>query len=626
MKLRGKLKDTDLMLPVVVVGHVDHGKSTLLGRLLYETGSLPEGKIETIKAMINRRSTQFEWSYVMDSFKAERDQGITIDTTQIELRTDFRHYLLIDAPGHEDFLKNMITGAATATAALLVVDVVEGVREQTKRHAYLLKLLGVREVVVIVNKMDLISHEESLFNNIHSRVQSYLENLNLACRAVIPVTSCDGDNLISLSERTPWYNGSTVIQALHSLKPTPQLIDKPLRLPVQDIYHFHSRRIVVGRIESGSLKVGDQINFSPSGKLAAVTSLEQWDGSSKISAGAGESVALTLDRELFIERGQILHTGRLPHVTHDLTVRLIWFAQSSLELGAKLQVKFMTSTHQVTVAEVKAVIDLETLTLLNDKSIVQNTIAEVVLHSRTPFAVDSVEDIAPTARGVLFDNFAVVGGCVTLNLSDSNSQRNIFPVGQGINAEQRALANGHKSGVLWFTGLSGSGKSTLATIVEQVLFKRGWHSYVLDGDNLRDGLNRDLGFSPNDRSENIRRVSEVAGLLSDSGSIVITAFISPYKVDRERARDIVPGAFHEIYIKADLEVCEGRDPKGLYAMARRGEINDFTGIDSPYESPEQPDLVVDTANNSVEQCVELLTSYIDDAFGHRLRDEEETVS
>ena len=609
-------KDTDLILPVVVVGHVDHGKSTLLGRLLFETDCLPEGKIDSIKAMINRRSTQFEWSFVMDAFKAERDQGVTIDTTQIELRTQDRDYLLIDAPGHEQFLKNMITGAANAAAALLVIDVAEGVRDQTQQHAYLLKLLSIQEVVVIVNKMDLVDHAQNPFEDVSRQIRSYLEEIDIQCQTVIPVTARDGDNLVALSERMSWYRGPTVVKALEALSPASLLIDKPLRLPVQDVYHFDARRIVVGRIESGRLKVGDEVSFSPTGKVATITGLERWNAAPKISAGAGESVALTLDRELFIERGQIIHSRNSPHITHDLAVRLIWFARIPLELGAKLQVKFMTSTHQVTIAAITAVIDLDGLTFSDAERVEQNTVAEVVLHSRTPFAVDSVDELAPTARGVLFDNFNVVGGCVVLNRSSSTESRNIYPTGHRISVEQRALANGHRSGVLWFTGLSGSGKSTLAMALEQELFKRGWQPYVLDGDNVRDRLNRDLGFSPYDRSENIRRVAEVARLIADSGNIVITAFISPYQVDRERAREIAPGAFHEIYIKASLDVCEDRDPKGLYAKARRGEISEFTGIDAPYEAPGQANLVVDTESQTVEQCVEMLARYAEDTFAY----------
>ena len=523
---------------------------------------------------------------------------------------------MIDAPGHEQFLKNMITGAANAAAALLVIDVAEGVRDQTQQHAYLLKLLSIQEVVVIVNKMDLVDHAQNPFEDVARQIRSYLEEIDIQCQTVIPVTARDGDNLVVLSERMSWYRGPTVVKALEALSPASLLIDKPLRLPVQDVYHFDARRIVVGRIESGRLKVGDEVSFSPTGKVATITGLERWNAAPKISAGAGESVALTLDRELFIERGQIIHSRNSPHITHDLAVRLIWFARIPLELGAKLQVKFMTSTHQVTIAAITAVIDLEGLTFSDAERVEQNTVAEVVLHSRTPFAVDSVDELAPTARGVLLDNFNVVGGCVVLNRSSSTESRNIYPTGHRITVEQRALANGHRSGVLWFTGLSGSGKSTLAMALEQELFKRGWQPYVLDGDNVRDRLNRDLGFSPYDRSENIRRVAEVARLIADSGNIVITAFISPYQVDRERAREIAPGAFHEIYIKASLDVCEDRDPKGLYAKARRGEITEFTGIDAPYEAPGQANLVVDTESQTIERCVEMLARYVEDTFAY----------
>lgn len=614
--MNGTIKTANMRLPVVVVGHVDHGKSTLLGRLLFETDSLPQGKVESIKEMIERRNTQFEWSFVLDAFKAERDQAITIDTTQIDLRTSERDYLLIDAPGHEEFLKNMITGAANATAAVLVIDAAEGVRDQTQRHAYLLKLLGIQEAIVVVNKMDLVNYAQDVFEKISVEIRSYLKELQVPCVEVIPVAARDGDNMLKLSRQTPWYKGLTVLEGLQSLHGTEPLIDKPLRLPVQDVYHFDARRLVVGRIESGRIKVGDEVSFAPNGKVAIVTGLEQWNANPKVSAGAGESVALTLDRELFIERGQIIHSNRSPNVTHDLRVRLVWFSRTELTLGTKLQVKFMTSTHHVNVSSIDAVIDLDNLSPSAAEKISQNNIAEVMLHSRTPFAVDSMDELAPTARGVLFDKDKVVGGCVVLSESDTGSTRNIFPTGHRVSAEQRVLANGHRSGVLWLTGLSGSGKSTLAMKLEQEIFKRGWQVYVLDGDNVRDRLNRDLGFSPEDRSENIRRVAEVARLLADSGSIVITAFISPYRVDRDRAREIASGNFHEIYIEADVGVCEGRDPKGLYARARKGEIKEFTGIDAPYEAPGGADLVVDTEHNSIERCIELLSNYVDDTFAY----------
>ena len=605
------------MLPVVVVGHVDHGKSTLLGRLLYETDNLPDGKVEEIEVMRDRRGMQFEWSFVLDAFKAERDQGITIDTTQIELRTKTRDYLLIDAPGHEEFLKNMITGAANASAALLLIDVTEGVREQTQRHTYLLKLLGVKEVVVVGNKMDLVEYKEENFSLIKQEINSYLSELDIKCQGIIPASARAGDNLSKASDKMSWYAGLDVLSSMNAFTSTGMLIEEPLRIPVQDIYRFDHRRIVVGKIESGRVKVGDEICFSPTGKAAVITSLEAWNSDLKASAGAGESIALTLDRELFIERGHVVHShGSGPSVGHDITVRLIWFAKTPLKVGAKLQVKFQTATHQVIVSEIKAVIDLDNLSLGKAQTIQRNTVAEIVLHSRTPFAVDPIDRLEPTARGVLFDSYNVVGGCVVLNEVVEKDERHIYPTGHRVGLEQRAAANGHNSGVLWFTGLSGSGKSTLAMALEYELFQRGWQSYVLDGDNVRDRLNSDLGFSPEDRSENIRRVAEVARLVADSGNIVISAFISPYRADRERARQIAEGGFHEIYIKANIETCEERDPKGLYAKARRGEIREFTGIDAPYEAPDNPDLIIDTGVLSIEECIQALAKYVDEKFGN----------
>ncbi|WP_207460742.1 adenylyl-sulfate kinase [Azospirillum sp. SYSU D00513] len=606
-------------LRLVIVGHVDHGKSTLIGRLLHDTGSLPEGKLEEIRAVSERRGMPLEWSFVLDSFQSERDQAITIDTTQIWFRTKTREVVIIDAPGHREFLKNMISGAALADAAVLVVDAVEGLREQTRRHAYLLHLLGLSRVAVAVNKMDMADFARDRYEEVAKEVRDYLAGIGVEPVAVIPLSARHGDNMAERSDRMPWYQGPTLLETLDAFERAPSPVDRPLRLPIQDVYRHDERRILVGRIETGTLSVGDTLVFSPSNRSARVTSLEAWEAPVPTIAIAGQSVGFTLDEPIFVERGDIAsHATSAPMLSTVFRANLFWLGQRPLEVGATYKLKLATREARVTVQSIERITDTQTLGTAGKTAVERNDVAEVVLRSREMLALDEHRGNPATGRCVLVEGYDIVGGGI-ISMEGYPDQRrlltarseNLTQVEHILSADTRAWRNGHKGAILWLTGLSGAGKSTLAMQLEQRLFARGAQVYVLDGDNVRRGLNADLGFAPEDRAENIRRVGEVAALFADAGMIVISAFISPYAADRARARAAAPGSFHEIHVKADLSTCEARDPKGLYKKARAGEIAEFTGISSPYEPPESPELVVDTAAEDVEACLARIIAYLE---------------
>jgi bifunctional enzyme CysN/CysC len=611
-------------LRIVIVGHVDHGKSTLVGRLIHDTGTLPEGKLEAIKAMCERRGMPFEWAFLMDAFQAERDQGITIDTSQIWLRTPVRDYVIIDAPGHREFIKNMITGASSADAALVLIDASQGVQQQSRLHGFLLHLLGIRQIAVIVNKMDMIGFSAARFGEIRTEYARFLDELGLATENFIPVSSRNGDNIVERSREMPWYQGATVMGALERMLPTPRPTELPLRLPVQDVYKFDDRRILVGRIETGRLKVGDRILFSPSNKTTRVASIEAWNAPAPVTEGhAGQSIGITLSDQLFVERGEVAsHAKKAPIETNVFRGRLFWLAHEPLRIGAEYRLRIATREVPVSVQEIERVFDADDMSVhTGADELIRHGVADVILRTRAILTLDEARHMPRTGRFVLGDGVNIVAGGV-IDMEGYPNQREALTVRSSnlrtekhrIAAEHRSARNGHRGGVLWFTGLSGSGKSTLAMAVEQTLFRKGYNVYVLDGDNVRQGLNANLGFSPEDRAENIRRIGEVATLFADAGLITITAFISPYRADRQRARQAAKDAFHEIYIHADLATCERRDPKGLYQKARRGEIVEFTGVTAPYEPPESPELVVDTQSLSVEESIARIVAYVERNF------------
>lgn len=604
-------------LKIVIVGHVDHGKSSLIGRLFYETGSLPDGKFEAIKASCEKRGMPFEWSFLLDALQAERDQGITIDTTQIWFKTAKRDYVIIDAPGHKEFLKNMISGAASADAAILLIDAKEGIKEQSKRHGYLLHLLGIKQIAVAVNKMDLVEYSEEHFQKIKAEYTDYLQSVGVVPSAFIPISAREGVGITS-----PLTTHHSILEVLDNFHPTPSLENLPLRFPVQDVYKFDERRILAGRIESGSLQVGDEILFSPSNKITKVTSIEQWPAqSTKHNAQAGESIGITLHDPLFIERGEVIsHVADAPLLSSLLKARIVWLGDAPLVLGKTYKIKLQTAEYRADVQSIDRVLDTDSLKNGVASQIERHQIGEVTLRLRGLAALDDHAQNPRTARFVMIDGYDMAGGGI-ISLEGIEDQRakptivksqNIYEVAQGVSTEQRIGRNGHLPAVLWLTGLSGSGKSTISQELQTRLFAKGYQVVVLDGDNVRHGLCSDLGFAPEDRSENIRRVGEVAALFARGGFIVITAFISPYIADRKRARAAAPEYFHSIYVKADLETCEKRDVKGLYAKARRGEIKGFTGIDDPYEPPKTPDLVIDTNQSTVEDAVAMLVRYVDE--------------
>ncbi len=610
--------NTSEQLKIVIVGHVDHGKSTFVGRLFHDTGSLPEGTYAQLVEIARRRGVPFEFANLMDSLQAERDQNITIDTAQIWFRTRRRQYVIIDAPGHKEFLKNMITGAAHADAALLLIDAREGVREQSRHHGYLLHLLGIRQIIVLVNKMDLKDCSEGVFQAIEAEYRAFLKQVGVEPLMFIPISAKDGDNIASLSPRMPWHRGLTVLQALDEFEVPPVAPHLPLRLPLQDIYRFDHRRILAGRIESGSLKAGDRLYFWPSGKSSVVNTVERWNSPSTLSAAAGESIGVTLTEQIFVERGQIAsHEKDPPLVSREFTANLFWMGRAPLKIGKKYKLKIATQEVECEVKSIERIIDASTLAPIakGRNHVERNDVAELTLRTRLPVALDFQAKLPSTGRFVLVDDREVSGGGIVSGAKEGGGETSsnvVWSHGEVL-PQERAIRNGHCGAVVWLTGLSGSGKSTLAVALERDLFNRGMQIFILDGDNLRYGLNRNLGFSPSDRSENIHRAAEVAKLFADAGFIVITSLISPYRADRARVREIMREGqirFFEIHVECPLEICERRDPKKLYARARTGEIKEFTGISSPYESPEKPEMIVHTAQQSVSESVAQVLDFL----------------
>jgi bifunctional enzyme CysN/CysC len=610
------------VIKIVFVGHVDHGKSTLIGRILEETGSLPEGKIDALSASVQAEGQQFEYAFLLDALSEEQQQNVTIDTTQIHFRTAAHNYVIIDAPGHEEFLKNMITGAASADAAVMVIAADEGALEQSRRHGQLLSLLGIRQLIVAVNKMDLVSYSETEFRKIEREYGEFLRHLGLSACAFVPVSASTGINVADNRKAAMrWFNGASLLQAIDEFEPTQLAGQQPLRFPIQDVYRIGNRRVLAGRIESGTLRVGDQLLFSPHHKTARVATIERWPSSTAESASAGDSIGITLRDHIFIERGHIAsHEADAPVKSNRVHATVFWIGAEPLRVGARYRLKLVTQDVECEVVALSNVVDVATF----DRAAAERTelrineAGEVTLQTRRPLVLDNHERVPTMGRFILADSSSLLGGGVISGAVYTSSKavksENIFWSESEITAERRAQRNEHRGAVIWLTGLSGAGKSTIARALEKELFQLSMHTYVLDGDNLRHGLNANLGFAPEDRAENIRRVSEVAKLMADAGTVVITSFISPYRADRARARAIALQAgaeFVEIFVDAPLAVCEQRDPKGLYQKARAGELKGFTGIDAPYESPEDSEIIVHThEQTAAESVAQILTELL----------------
>ena len=608
-------------LKIVIVGHVDHGKSTLIGRLFHDTNSLPEGKVEQIRAASEAEGMEFEFAFLLDALLEEQAQNITIDTTQLPFRTAAREYVIIDAPGHKEFLKNMVTGASSADAAILLIDANEGIQEQSKRHAYLLSMLGIRQIAVAVNKMDLVGFSRERFEDIRATYTTFLGQLGIAPQHFIPVSAKLGHNIAAPSPEMPWYDGPHILAALDRFQESTPPDGQPLRLVLQDIYRFDERRILAGRIEAGHLAVGDEIAFWPDGKRSRIRSIEDWNAPERPTAAhVGESVAITLDEQIFVERGQIgAPPSDGPAEGRELHASLFWLSAESLPLNRPVTLKLGTQSVEARVVEIVRVLDSSTLEPLpgTRMEVAKNEVADVRIRTRRPVAFDRNDRVGPTGRFVILSGKRIGGGGIVREADygvnrASVASDNLTWTTSPVTREARAEHFGHRGAVLWLTGLSGSGKSTLATGLDWNLHRRGIASTILDGDNLRHGLCSNLGFSPEDRSENIRRAGETAKLMAEAGLLVICSLISPYRQDREKVRDIcardgVP--FAEVFVNAPLEVCEARDPRGLYKKARKGEITNFTGIGSPYEPPARPELEIRTGESSPEESLARLFDF-----------------
>jgi bifunctional enzyme CysN/CysC len=561
-------------LSLVVVGHVDHGKSTLIGRLFYDTGSLPEGKYEQLVAVAQRRGVPFEFANLMDGLQAERDQNITIDTAQIWFRTAQREYVIIDAPGHKEFVKNMVTGASRADAALIIIDASEGVQEQTRRHGYLLRLIGVRHVVVVVNKMDLVDYSQAVFERVSGEYGRFLTSIGLEMPMILPVSARLGDNVAARGNNLPWFKGPSVLQALDAIPAAAEITDRPLRFPIQDVYRFDHRRILAGRIEAGMLKAGDQLLFLPTGRTSVVRSIESWNTPQVASLSAGDPAGVTLADQLFVERGAIaVHTIDAPSLATEFTARIFWLGRTPLTAGKRYKLKLVTQEVECEIKTLEEVIDASTVeTIKGADSVRTNDAAKVVIHTRRPVAVDLFERVPTMGRLVLVDGFDVAGGGIVVDVPERFAAATVV-AGANLDADlthvargERHLRHGHRGAVVWLTGVPGSGKTTLAKALERQLFERHIQVFVLDGQNVRPGLSADLGVSGADREENMRRVAEVAKLFAEAGFVCITSFTSPTRAERERVRramDVEDGAripFLEAYLSSANDASSQYEP------------------------------------------------------------------
>jgi len=611
------------LLNIVTVGHVDHGKSTVIGRLLADAGALPDGKLEAIRENCRRNSKPFEYAFLLDALHNEQDQGITIDTARCFFKSEKRRYIIIDAPGHIEFLKNMVTGASRAEAALMVIDASRGVEENTRRHGYFLSMLGIRQVAVLINKMDLADYSETVYRAIVAEFSAFLEKIDIRPAAFIPVSGMEGDNIAIPSDRMPWYGGPTVLARMDAFEPTPAAEDSPLRLPVQGVYKFtgrgDTRRIVAGTVEAGRLRAGDELVFYPSGKRTRAKTLEVFSAPTPEAFSAGMAAGFTMTEEIFARRGELCCRAdeESPHVGMRLRANLFWLGKSPFSPARRYYLKCGTAKVEMRLESVSRVVNASSLDCTERTEVEKNEVAECSLRLERPMAFDTAGGCSSTSRFVVVDDYEIAGGgIITEALSDPDYDgRNIRPSADAVSGAERQQLTGHKGLVVWLTGLSGSGKSTIANEAERRLLAEGLRVYQLDGDKLRRGLCRDLGFTEADRRENIRRSAETANLFRDAGLVVLTTLISPMAAARQDAREICGGDFMEVYVKADVAACAKRDPKGLYEKALRGEIPNFTGISAPYEAPLSPELTLDTEALSQEDCVSTLCSAIMERLG-----------
>ena len=603
------------LLRFLTCGSVDDGKSTLIGRLLYDSRMIFDDQLSALEKDSRKHGTtgeDMDFALLVDGLEAEREQGITIDVAYRFFSTDKRKFIVADTPGHEQYTRNMATGASNSELAIILIDARKGVLTQTRRHAYIASLLGIRHVVLAVNKIDLVDFSSEVFKTIVAEFETFAKPLGFNSLVPIPMSARFGDNVFSKSANTPWYTGPALLAHLESVDVESGLAEKPFRMPIQWVNRPNlDFRGFSGTIASGRIKPKDQIVVAGSGRVSAISRIVTMDGDLD-EAIAGQAVTLTLADEVDISRGDILAPmAERPEVSDQFAAHLLWMAEEELLPGRQYLLKIGARTVPASVTELKHKIDVNTLDHSAAKTLTLNEVGYGNFSLAQPIAFDPYAENRDTGGFIMIDRFtnATVGaGMIDFGLRRAT---NVHWQALDVDKSARARQKGQTPAVLWFTGLSGSGKSTIANLVERTLFAQGRHTYLLDGDNVRHGLNRDLGFTDADRVENIRRVAETAKLFVDSGLIVLVSFISPFRSERRMARDMLQkGEFIEVYVDTPIEICMQRDPKGLYEKARAGQIKNFTGVDSPYEPPEAAELTVDTTSTEPALLAEQIVEYL----------------
>ena len=599
------------LLRFITCGSVDDGKSTLIGRLLYESKTIFEDHWKTLardSARVGTRQGQIDFALLVDGLAAEREQGITIDVAYRFFSTQRRKFIVADTPGHEQYTRNMVTGASGADLAVVLIDARKGVLVQTRRHSFLVSLLGIRHVVLAVNKMDLVDFDERRFNAIVEEYRAFASRIGLASVEPIPLVAVDGDNIVERSPRMPWYHGPTLIQCLEQIDVEADPAQRPLRMPVQWVNRPNAEfRGFAGSIAAGVARVGDGVRVLPSGRTSRIHRIVTADGDLQ-EATAGRAVTITLTDEVDVSRGDVIASAEAaPESATQFQATIIWMHDEPLLPARSYLLKIGSVTANATIMPIRHRINVNTLEKLAAETLELNDIGVCELQVDRPVVFEPYADSRTLGGFILIDRltFNTVGaGLLSFALRRA---QNLHWQALDVTKPLRAALKGQKPAVLWLTGLSGAGKSTIANLVEKRLAAEGRHTYLLDGDNVRHGLNKDLGFTEQDRVENIRRVSEVARLMADAGLIVLVSFISPFRAERGAARALfAEGEFLEIFVDTALAEAERRDVKGLYGKARRGELKNFTGIDSPYEAPESPELRIDTLQLSAEQAADLI--------------------
>lgn len=607
------------LLRFLTCGSVDDGKSTLIGRLLYDSKMIFEDQLAALEADSKRVGTQggdIDFALLVDGLAAEREQGITIDVAYRFFSTDKRKFIVADTPGHEQYTRNMVTGASTADAAIILIDARKGVLTQTRRHSYLVSLLGIRHVVLAINKMDLVGWSKEVFDTILAEYHDFAAQIGIKHFTAIPMSALKGDNITENSPNTPWYDGPPLMRWLEEAPVEDELQGKPFRMPVQWVNRPNlDFRGFSGQVASGVIRPGDRVKALPSGRESTVDRIVTFRADLP-EAVAGQSVTITLKEEIDISRGDVLAVaGKPPEVADQFESTIVWFDEEPLLPGRPYLLKLGARMVTAQVTEPKHKVNVNTLEKLAATRLELNEIGACNLALSAPIAFDPYAENKDLGGFILIDrmtNRTVGAGMLHFALRRS---QNIHWQATDVSKAARALAKGQKARVVWFTGLSGSGKSTIANLLEKRLAAEGRHTYLLDGDNVRHGLNKDLGFTDEDRVENIRRVAEVSKLMVDAGLIVLVSFISPFRAERQMARELMgDGEFVEVFVDTPLAEAEKRDVKGLYAKARAGQLKNFTGIDSPYEAPEKPELRIDTTALTAEQAAEQIFTWLETGF------------